>query len=68
MATFAALDTLAHAAPPFFTTPHFDGWPAVMIRASDLGRVERSMLEELVVQAWLSQAPKRLAQRLRAGA
>ena len=57
---------LASAAPPFFTTPHFDGWPAVLIRARDLERLERSMLEELVVQAWLSQAPKRLAQRWQA--
>ena len=82
MATFADLDVLARlrtpdlaskeallgsASPPFFTTPHFDGWPAVLIRAGDLERVERTRLEEFVEQAWSSQAPKRLARRWQAG-
>ena len=58
---------LASASPPLFTTPHFAGWPAVLIRAGDLERVERSTLEVLVVQAWLSQAPEPLARRWRAG-
>jgi hypothetical protein len=42
----------------FFTTPHFDGYPAILVRLDDIGRTE---LEELVVDAWLARAPKRLA-------
>ena len=43
----------------FFTTPHFDGYPAVLVR---LGEISVPDLEELVVEAWLCRAPKRLAQ------
>jgi hypothetical protein len=42
----------------FFTTPHFDGYPAVLVR---LERIAPDELEELVVEAWLVRAPKRLA-------
>lgn len=42
----------------YFTTPHFDGYPAVLVRLAEIDLVE---LEELVVEAWLSRAPKRLA-------
>jgi hypothetical protein len=42
----------------FFTTPHFDGYPAILVR---LQRIELGELEELVVEAWLARAPKRLA-------
>jgi hypothetical protein len=41
----------------FFTTPHFDGYPAVLVRLEEIGIPE---LEELIEEAWLSQAPKRL--------
>ena len=41
-----------------FTTPHFDGYPAVLVR---LETVAPSELEELVVDAWLARAPTRLA-------
>lgn len=51
---------LADASLPLFTTPHFDGWPAVLLRVRDLGRVPDERLQELVVQAWATQAPKRL--------
>ena len=43
----------------FFTTPHFDGYPAVLIQ---LERIPLDELEEVVVEAWLSRAPKRLAE------
>lgn len=43
----------------FFTTPHFDGYPAVLIKLPDIPLDE---LEEVVVEAWLARAPKRLAQ------
>jgi hypothetical protein len=45
----------------FFTTPHFDGYPAVLIRIPDLARLDREELEELVVEAWLTRAQKRVA-------
>jgi hypothetical protein len=42
----------------FFTTPHFDGYPAVLVR---LERIENPELEEIIIEAWLDRAPKRLA-------
>jgi hypothetical protein len=42
----------------FFTTPHFDGYPAVLVR---LDRIAAEDLDEVVVEAWLVRAPKRLA-------
>jgi hypothetical protein len=44
----------------FFTTPHFDGYPAILIR---LDRITPPDLEEIITEAWLAQAPKRLAQQ-----
>lgn len=43
----------------FFTTPHFDGYPAVLIR---LGKIAPKKLKDVIVEAWLSRAPKRMAQ------
>ena len=43
----------------FFTTPHFDGFPAVLVRLDEISVED---LEEVVVEAWLCRAPKRLAQ------
>jgi hypothetical protein len=43
----------------FFTTPHFDGYPAVLVR---LDEITVEDLEEVIVEAWLARAPKRLAQ------
>ena len=45
----------------FFTTPHFDGYPAVLMRIPDLRRVDRDELHDLVVEAWLTRAQKRVA-------
>jgi hypothetical protein len=42
----------------FFTTPHFDGFPAVLVRLDEIGVED---LEEVIVEAWLARAPKRLA-------
>jgi hypothetical protein len=44
---------------PWFTTPHFDGHPSVLVRASLLGEITRDELEEVVQEAWLSQASAR---------
>jgi hypothetical protein len=43
----------------FFTTPHFDGYPAVLVRLEEIAVED---LEEVIVEAWLCRAPKRLAQ------
>jgi hypothetical protein len=42
----------------YFTTPHLTGYPAVLVR---LDRIPVPELEELIVEAWLARAPKRLA-------
>jgi len=42
----------------YFTTPHFDGYPAILI---ELDRISPTDLEEVTVEAWLARAPKRLA-------
>jgi hypothetical protein len=42
----------------YFTTPHFDGYPAILVR---LERIAIADLEEIVTEAWLVRAPKRLA-------
>jgi hypothetical protein len=44
----------------FFTTPHFDGYPAAILVRLDEIAVED--LEEVIVEAWLARAPRRLAQ------
>lgn len=46
---------------PFFTTPHFDGYAAVLVRASRLRELDRAELAEVIAEAWLARAPKRLA-------
>jgi hypothetical protein len=44
----------------FSTIPHFDGYPAILVRLDRIGLAE---LEELIVEAWVDRAPKRLAQQ-----
>jgi hypothetical protein len=41
-----------------FTTPHFNGYPAVLVQ---LDHVALEALEEMIVEAWLAVAPKKLA-------
>ena len=43
-------------ATPFFTTPHFDGHPSVLVRASRIGELTVQELTEIIQDAWLSQA------------
>ncbi len=45
----------------FFTTPHYDGHPSVLVR---LRAVDREELAELLTDAWRARAPKRLAATL----
>jgi hypothetical protein len=42
----------------YFTTPHFDGYPAILVQ---LDNISADDLRELIVEAWLVRAPKRLA-------
>ena len=44
---------------PFFTTPHFDGHPSVLLRASRVGELTYAELAEVVQDAWLSRASAR---------
>jgi len=52
---------VADARGVYFTTPHFNGYPAVLMRIPDLERIDREELYELVVEAWLTRAQKRVA-------
>jgi hypothetical protein len=49
---------LANDAGVFFTTPHFDGYPAVLVR---LDQIDLEGLDEVIVEAWLARAPRRVA-------
>jgi len=51
---------LADASLPLFTTEHFFGWPAVLVRVRDLGDLSHEALAALVTDAWKVQAPKRV--------
>lgn len=46
-------------ATPFFTTPHFDGHPSVLLRGARIGELTRQELAEVVEDAWLSRASAR---------
>jgi hypothetical protein len=53
-----ARERLLAAAPEiYFTIPHFAGYPAVLVRLPEIGREE---LRELITEAWILRAPKRL--------
>ena len=40
----------------FFTTPHFDGYPAVLVQLQNIGT---KRLKDVIVEAWLARATKR---------
>ena len=42
----------------FFTEPHYNGYPAILIR---LAAIDTPLLEELITSAWRCMAPKSLA-------
>ena len=48
---------LASGGQKFFTEPHYNGYPAVLVRLPLIGLDE---LEELIVDAWRCQAPRSL--------
>lgn len=57
---------LADASLPFFTTPHFDGHPSVLLRGSRVGEMTRDELAGFVEGAWRSRAgPRAVAKWLK---
>ena len=48
----------------FFTIPHLDGWPAVLVRLEAIALDE---LQEVITDAWLDRAPARLREEFLAG-
>jgi hypothetical protein len=46
-------------ASPFFTTPHFDGHPSVLLRSSRIAELTRQELTEVIQDAWLARASNR---------
>lgn len=54
---------VADPSTPFFTTPHFDGHPSVLLRTSRIGELDRDELAEVVYDAWLARASKNAARR-----
>jgi hypothetical protein len=57
---------VADPTSPFFTTPHFDGHPSVLLRTAHIGQLTRDELAEVIQDAWLAQAsPRRATQWLR---
>jgi len=47
-------------ATPFFTIPHFKGFNAVLVQQSRLGELDRDELAEIITDAWVTRAPKKL--------
>ncbi|HEU4675214.1 MAG TPA: MmcQ/YjbR family DNA-binding protein [Motilibacteraceae bacterium] len=52
---------LVDAEGPFFTIDHFRGYNAVLVQQSRLGEITREELAEVITDAWLAVAPKKLA-------
>ncbi|MEV0072335.1 MmcQ/YjbR family DNA-binding protein [Amycolatopsis sp. NPDC050768] len=44
----------------FFTTPHFNGYPAVLVRLAEIGL---PTLEEALVEGWLCRVPKKVGKQ-----
>jgi hypothetical protein len=53
-------ELLAADPAKFFTEPHYNGFPAVLVR---LPAIDTGELEELIIDAWRGQAPQALAER-----
>jgi len=59
----AKQELLADESLPFFTTPHFNGHPSVLLRGCRVGELDVEELAEVVADAWLARAPKTKARR-----
>jgi len=65
VADLAEKEALVAAEPEvFFTVPHLDGYPAVLVRLDAIGVDE---LTEVIVDAWLDRAPRNLREPYLAG-
>ncbi|HET9841631.1 MAG TPA: hypothetical protein VFQ01_06470 [Nocardioides sp.] len=54
---------IADETTPYFTTPHFDGHPSVLLRTSRIGELTREELAEVVYDAWLARASPTAARK-----
>jgi hypothetical protein len=50
---------LAEGSGLYFTTPHFDGYPAILVQLDDIAVAD---VQRVIVEAWLARAPTRLAE------
>jgi hypothetical protein len=55
---------LALDADVFFTEPHYNGYPAVLVR---LPAIDLELLEKVLTDAWRTKAPRRLLNAFDAG-
>ncbi len=55
---------LASGDPAFYTTPHYDGYGAILV---DLDRVDADQLHELLEESWRRKAPAKLRKAFDAG-
>jgi hypothetical protein len=60
-------DILVESGSLYFTTPHWNGYSAVLVRIPDLERLGKTELRDRVEEAWLKRAPKKLAKDWLAG-
>jgi hypothetical protein len=61
----AEKQALIESAPDqFFTTPHYDGYPTVLVR---LGTVDGDELTDLLTESWRVRAPQKLRRSFDAG-
>jgi hypothetical protein len=54
-------DVLVDSGSVYFTTPHWNGYSAVLVRIRDLKKLRKAELRDRVEEAWLKRAPKKLA-------
>ena len=55
---------LASGDPAYYTTPHYDGYGAILV---NLDKVDPGQLRELIEEAWRIKAPARLRKAFDAG-
>jgi len=54
---------LTSGSDELFTTPHYDGWPVVLV---DLDKIDQNELRELITDSWLIKAPPKLRRQFEA--
>jgi hypothetical protein len=54
---------LTSGSDALFTTPHYDGWPVVLV---DLDKIDQNELRELITDSWLIKAPPKLRRQFEA--